>query len=86
MSDLPALAKQNKKEEIVVLLRQGANVNEQNECGQTAFWWSCFYNDTETAEILLKNNNINVNLRDNYGISPFYYACGDNSYAIVSLS
>ena len=47
---------------------------------------ACQNNRTELAEILLKNNKINVNLQDNnYGWSPFFVACENNRYESVLL-
>ena len=85
MSGLPALAKQNNKEEIVRLLQKGADINEQNSNGYTALNYACHENYTEILQILLKNNNINVNFQDTDGDSPFSNACLNDNYEIVSL-
>ena len=65
MCDLPDLACDNNKDEIVRRLQSGADVNEQNSLGYTALWFACDENNTELAEILLQNNKIKVNLQDN---------------------
>ena len=85
MSGLPQLARQNKKEEIVRLLKQGADVNEQNSDARTALWYACVNNRTEIVQILLKNKKINVNLQDNGGWSPFSSACHYNRYECVLM-
>ena len=81
MSGLPRLARDNNKEEIVRLLQNGADVNEQNSNGYTALWCACWKNHSVIIEILLKHNNINVNLQeDGNGWGPFHAACTNNSY------
>ena len=76
MSGLPRLALQNnKKEEIVRLLQNGADVNEKAKSGgQTALWYACWNNHTEIVQILLQNKKINANLQNNDGSSPFNIA------------
>ena len=64
-----------KKEDIVLLLQQGADINEQDISGYTALWRVCRDNRTDIIEILLQNNKINVNLQNTSGESPFYRAC-----------
>ena len=78
MSDLRRLAIQNKKEAIVLLLQQGADVNQQDSDGYTALSYACWHNRTEIVEILLQNKKINVNLQNNYGNSPFSVACAND--------
>ena len=87
MSGLPDLARYNKKEDIVRLLQQGADVNEKDSNGYTALYCACLNIYTEITEILLQNNKINANLQDNYGSSPFYTACWNNRYecALIML-
>ena len=41
--------------------------------------YACYHNYTELVEILLQNNKINANLKDNYGWSPFLLACLNDS-------
>ena len=85
MSGLPYLAEQNKKEEIVRLLQNGADINEQDIFGETALYWACWQNHPEILQILLKNDNINVNLQNNYGKSPFLSACSNYNYECALL-
>ena len=75
----------NKKEEIVRLLQNGADINEQNSDGRTALNNASFAHHTEIVQILLKNKNINVNLQNIGGWSPFYRACLDDSYGSALL-
>ena len=51
------------------------HINEKDGYGNTALFRACWQNHTEILQILLKNDNINVNLRNNYGYSPFLNAC-----------
>ena len=87
MSSLPRLAKQNNKEEIVLRLQNGVDVNEKGEYGGTALYHACWKNRTEIVEILLKHKKINVNLQSNNGRSPFWIACGagNNECALIML-
>ena len=84
MCSLPYLSEQNKKEEIVLRLQNGADVNEQDSYGITALCNACLFN-TEIAEILLQDNKINVNLRCNSGSSPLFFACADNIHESILL-
>ena len=61
MANLPDLADQNQKEEIVRALQQGADANEKDLSGFTAFYYACAYNITDIIEILLENKSVNVN-------------------------
>ena len=79
MYDLPYLARNGNKEEIVRLLQQGADINNLGSNGYTALHYACWQNHTEITEILLQNKKINVNLQDIDGYSPFSAACA-NSY------
>ena len=85
MLSLTSLAILNKKEEIVRLLQNGANVNEQDGFGDTALYFACQYTHIELVEILLQNKNINVNMQSGIGYSPFYVACWSNSYETALL-
>ena len=55
MSGLPALAAEYKKDEIVRLLKQGADVNEKDSNGYTALHEACWNNNTDIVQILLQN-------------------------------
>ena len=84
MSSLSKLALQNNKEEIVLLLQQGADVNEQDANGFTALYFACHLNYTKLAEFLLQNKKINVNLQNKDGWSPFSSsACLNDRCAII---
>ena len=85
MSNLPYLTRQNKKDEIVRRLQNGADVNEKDSSKHTALYYAGWDNRTEIVEILLQNNKINVNLQDNYGWSALHTACANNRCEIVLL-
>ena len=85
MSNLPALAEQNNKEEIVLRLQNGADINEQNQYGYTALYRACQNNNTEIVQILLRHDDINVNLQSFYGVSPLYAACWSIGYECALL-
>ena len=80
MSNLPWLAEDNKKEEIVRLLQNGADINEQDKHGYTALYYACALTHIEIVQILFQNNKINVNLQGIYELTPFYVACWNNRY------
>ena len=86
MSVLPWLTLRNCPGEIVRRLQQGADVNEQDTYGETALYYACLHRRIEIIEILLKNNNINVNLQDTIsGWSTFSSACRSNGHESVLL-
>ena len=85
LPSLTYLAVLNKKDEIVRLLQQGADINEKDSIGRTALWYACWNTSTEIVEILLQNKKINVNLQDNEGWSPFLLACWNDSYECALL-
>ena len=85
MFDLPQLTWNNNKEEIVLRLHQGEDINQQDIFGQTALLRACENNYTELVEILLKNKKIKVNLQNKYGRSPFYNAGYYDSYECVLI-
>ena len=83
MFNLQLLTEQNKKTEIELSLKKGADVNQQNSNGQTTLYIACFLNRVEIVRILLQTNNIHANLQNIYEYTPFLIACVCNKYQSV---
>ena len=78
---LPALhlaAKYRSLGSVVVLLRSGCNVNQQDVCGQTALHHSASSNDTKILDILLERG-ADLNISDHEGRTVCHVAACSNS-------
>ena len=63
---------------VTILLKNGADVNVDDNQGSTALTWAERYGHTEVATILLKNgaqdkNGADVNAKSLYGITAMMY-------------
>jgi len=74
-----AAVKIGNAKKVVELIRQdpGFNVNmEQDEYGQTLLHHACYENRRSAViPLLLAHPDINVNVKDKYGRTPFFTAC-----------
>lgn len=76
------------EETVKILLKHGANVNEQDNYGRTALIYSIKYSGTFKLENIVKillENGSNVNIRDNNGITAIMYTL-NNIYRIPSIN
>jgi ankyrin repeat protein len=66
------------------LVRNSADVNSSQPDGTTALLWAAYYDDVETAGVLIKAG-AHVNAVNRYGIRPLAQACTNGSAAMVKL-
>src|ERR1043166_4961735 len=66
------------------LLGTGVDVNAAQIDGTTALHWAAYYDDAETAALLVRAG-ANVNAVNRYGARPLSLACSTGSGAIVRL-
>ena len=66
------------------LLTSGADVNATQVDGTTALHWAAYYDDAETAALLVKAG-ANVNAANRYGVPPLALACTNGNAAVVRL-
>lgn len=71
-----AIISQN-KEDVMMLLENGAEVNTKGEDGFTAIQNACFNWNIEIIKILLENK-ANPFLKNDLGYDVFYYASEEN--------
>ena len=64
------------------VLKQHPNVNASEPDGATALAWAAHWDDLPMAELLI-SAGANPNLSNDYGISPLYMACTNNSAGMV---
>ncbi|XP_050403244.2 uncharacterized protein LOC126819304 [Patella vulgata] len=57
------------------LVNAGADVNDQNERGQTSLIYGCILNKLEMISVLLQQNDLDVNKIDVDGNTALMYAC-----------
>lgn len=83
-TDLHIAALHNNHEMAEMLLKQGADVNAQDNDGRTPLYIAALYNNHEIAEMLLKHG-ANVNAKSKYGNTPLYNAELFNAYETASV-
>lgn len=89
--DIPlrAAIKRNDLEAVKSLLKQSANIAEQNKYGQNAFHLVALTGNREMLKLLLNTNPPAevVNAKDEYDNTPFHFACreGDEQSALLLL-
>src|SRR5690242_3848462 len=64
------------------LLKQHIPVNAVEADGTTALAWAAHWDDMETAELLIRAG-ANVNLANDYGVTPLWLACTNGNAAMV---
>ena len=72
-------------EEVVRLLGEGADPNDQDRRGWTAVHYACLYNNPQSLSVMLKEINININLRTISNNTPLHIACRDGSLKCVQI-
>ena len=77
-------ARYGRTEEVVRLLRKGANPNWQDAYRQTALHAACAYNHHQTLTILI-NSNANINIKDSSKDTPLHRACKNGSFECVRV-
>ena len=76
-TDLIEAAKDGNLEVLELLLQQGANIDIQNNNGNTALIWAARNDRLEVVKLLLQQG-ANPDLRDNHGSTFFDYLSQDN--------
>ena len=66
-----AVNSQNKKD-VILLIENGANVNQQGELNFTPIQNACFYGNLDIIEILLKNG-AKTNIKNEFGYDAKHY-------------
>ncbi|MDX1924387.1 MAG: ankyrin repeat domain-containing protein [Rickettsiaceae bacterium] len=66
------------------LIRDGANVNQKKNEGNTPLHIACREGYTDIAELLI-NHGANVNKENNQGATPLYWACFNGETDLVKL-
>src|SRR3954468_5407682 len=69
---------------VAAVLRQGVDVNAQEEDGTTSLAWAANHSNLEIAELLL-NKGANPDLTNAMGIGPLSLAIANGSTAMVKL-
>src|SRR3954469_3186574 len=77
-------AEHRDKARVRTLLGTGVDVNAAQIDGTTALHWAAYYDDAETAALLVRAG-ANVNAVNHYGVPPLSLACSNGSGAIVKL-
>jgi ankyrin repeat protein len=76
-------ATKNKNSRAVrALLRQQADVNARQGDGATALHWAVYWDDSETADLLIQAG-ARVNATNDLGVTALYLACENGSVAMV---
>src|SRR5512132_2637237 len=72
------------KAQVRSLLAAGVDVNATQVDGTTALHWAAYYDDAETAALLVRAG-ANVNALNRYGVPPLSLACTNGSAGVVKL-
>jgi len=73
-----------KTKQIQKLINANADVNFQNENGDTALMAGCVYNHTKIIHLLL-DNGVNVNLQNNHGMFALMFSSYNKNADIIQL-
>ena len=69
---------------LLLLIKQGADVNEQNQWGETPLHWAAMIGPQIIIRDLL-SNGADINARANNGETPLTVAVGKKMEALASL-
>ena len=83
-SRLADAEKKSDKAEVRALLEQHLDVNATAVDGDTALHWAAYWDDLETARLLL-DSGANVNTANRYGVTPLSLAATNGSAAMIDL-
>ena len=75
-------ARNNDRQAVPSLLKQGADVNARTQDGSTALLWAAHWNDLETADLLI-NAGADVNTANDLRSTPLSLACTNANAALV---
>jgi len=81
---LAGAVEDGRRQEVLKLLEQGANVNAAQADGMTALHWAVYHDDLRTAERLL-DAGAAVEERNRYGVTPLSLAAQNGNAAMVRL-
>jgi ankyrin repeat protein len=81
--DLHACARFNRVEELLDLIRAGAQLDQKDEFGTTALHYAITYKNTDVINLLLAHG-ANVAVQDNDGSTPLHYACEHKLYEVAA--
>src|SRR5579872_2704099 len=81
---LPEAARNQDAKAVRTLLAQKADVNARSSDGSTALLWLAHWNDTETADLVLKAG-ADANVANDFGMIPLSQACTNASFEFVRL-
>jgi ankyrin repeat protein len=74
--------KQQKKETVRALLKEGVDVNATHPDGTTALAWAVYHDDLEMAELLIRGG-ANANLANDLGVGPLSLAATNRNPVMV---
>ena len=83
-ADLLAAAEEGAIEKVLRLIKLGANIEAQDNKGQTALMLAVQWEHTEIVILLLKHK-ANIEAKDNSSRSPLHYATQQNNRQILEL-
>ncbi len=83
-SRLADAEKKPDKAAVRALLQQHIDVNAPAVDGDTALHWAAYWDDLETAGLLLKSG-ASVNAANRYGVTPLSLACTNGNAAMIDL-
>jgi uncharacterized protein len=83
-SRLADAEKRSDKAAVRALLGQHVDVNAPAVDGDTALHWAAYWDDLDTAALLLKSG-ADVNAVNRYGVTPLSLACTNGSAAMIDL-
>lgn len=84
-SELFAAVSARQAVRVAELVKQGANLNAQDDQGRTPAMVATYNNDYPTAKVLIEAG-ADVNIRDNMTNNPFLYAGAENMMDILQLT
>jgi ankyrin repeat protein len=73
---------------LIKLLLNNKNINVNFQCDNnknTALHFACIKNNIEVVETLLKHTDIDIYIKNMYGLLPYDIACGNNNSDIKKL-
>ncbi len=85
VADFTKAAQNGRIDRIEKMLKDGMDINVQDEMGMTALMYAVYFYEMETVKFITKDCKADVNIQDNDGDTAMHYAVDSSLDCVVAL-